>query len=46
MSQPGIVNCSQLLTIDKSRLLTRIGRISSDGQRKVDLALKASLGLT
>jgi mRNA interferase MazF len=45
-SRPGRVNCSQLLTIDKSRLLTHIGRVSSDGQRRVDLALKASLGLT
>ena len=38
-----MVNTAQLLTIDKSRLQKRLGRLSESVLRKVDEAIRASL---
>jgi mRNA interferase MazF len=38
-----MVNAAQLLTIDKSRLQKRLGRLSEPIMRKVDEAIRVSL---
>lgn len=39
------VNCAQILTIDKTRLMKRIGMLSQDRMREVDQAIRISLAL-
>ncbi len=39
------VNCSQLLTVDQSRLLEKIGSLGAERMRDVDRALAYELGL-
>ena len=39
------VKCEQVMTIEKSRLMRRRGRISPDELRQVDMALKLSFNL-
>ncbi|MBI2912765.1 MAG: type II toxin-antitoxin system PemK/MazF family toxin [Chloroflexi bacterium] len=45
LPQESYVNFSQLLTIDKSRLLRRAGRLQPNKMRQVDAAISVSLGL-
>jgi mRNA interferase MazF len=45
LPRAGHVNCSQLLTIDKSRLIEKIGALSSSKMVEVDRALLYELGL-
>jgi len=40
-----IVLCEQIRTIDKSRLIEKIGTVDKETQREIDLALKKSIGL-
>ena len=39
------VNASQILTVDKSRLVKRLGSLSAERRREVDRAIKISLSL-
>jgi mRNA interferase MazF len=43
MSQPSMVNFAQILTVDKSRLLHRMGALSSERMEMVNSAIKISL---
>lgn len=45
LPRPSAVNCAQVRTIDLARLGDRIARLDEDVMRRVDEALKASLGL-
>jgi len=45
LPREGMVLTEQLVTIDKTRLGKRIGRLSDDEMRKVDMALQRSLAL-
>jgi len=45
LSQPSAVILNQIRSIDRQRLLKRIGQIDSATQQRVDAALKISLGL-
>ena len=45
LKEKSMVNTAQLLTLDKSRLLRKMGSLSADRLTEVDLALKISLGL-
>jgi len=45
LPQDSIVKCEQLQTIDQSRLGRRIGTLSTDRIRQVDIALRRSLAL-
>jgi len=40
-----MVNLAQVLTLDKSRLMRRLGRLSPDALLDADRALAISLGL-
>ena len=42
---PSVVLTEQILTIDKSRVIKFIGRISNEQMRSVDKAIKVSLGI-
>ena len=42
---PSVVLTEQILTIDKSRVIKFIGRISDEQMRSVDKAIKVSLGI-
>lgn len=45
LKQDSVVLLNQIRTIDKQRLITYWGRLSPETMRKVDEALKISLGL-
>lgn len=45
LRKPSHVNCSQLLTIDKARLLEKVGSLSPERMREIDRALAYELGL-
>ncbi len=40
-----MVNLAQILTLDKGRLIQKIGTVGADKMREVDEAIKVSLGL-
>lgn len=42
---PSVVLTEQILTIDKSRVIKYVGKISDEQMRSVDKAIKVSLGL-
>jgi mRNA interferase MazF len=43
LPQPSMVNLAQLLTLDKSRLLRRLGALSSERMEQVNTAIRISL---
>jgi mRNA interferase MazF len=45
LSVPSSINLSQIRSVDRERLLKRLGVFEADVMRKVDQALKVSLGL-
>jgi mRNA interferase MazF len=45
LEKDSIVNLSQILTIDKERLVRKIGNLNPDIMEKVNNAIKISLGL-
>lgn len=45
LDERSLVNLSQLLTIDKTRLMKRLGRLGPRQVKEVDEAVKISLGL-
>ena len=45
LPETSAVNCSQILTIDKTRLTRRVGRVSQAAMARVDHALLVSLDL-
>jgi mRNA interferase MazF len=45
LTHPTDVKCEQVMTIEKSRLMRRRGRISPEELRQVDIALKLSFSL-
>lgn len=45
LPRAGHVNCAHLLTIDQSRLESRIGMLSPESMRQVDAALRYELDL-
>lgn len=46
LTDPSIVNCAQVRTVDKSRLsATPIGRLDDETMRAIDEALRVSLGM-
>ncbi len=45
LKENSTINLSQILTVDKSRLLRKVGHIGRNRITEVDAALKVSLGL-
>ena len=45
LPRDGHINCAQILTIDRSRLTARIGKLSEERMRQVDAALRYELDL-
>lgn len=45
LKQPSFVKCEQLMTIDKSRLLTRIGTLDAQHMASVEASIKKALDL-
>lgn len=45
LEKDSAVNASQILTIDKTRLVRKMGRFSAERMRQVDRAIKISLAL-
>ncbi len=45
LKQASMVNLAQLLSVDKSRLLRRIGHVGNESMLQVDKAIGISLGL-
>lgn len=45
LKEPSMVNLAQVLTIDKSRLMKKLGSLNPERVHQVDEALKISLGL-
>ena len=45
LKQPSMANLAQLLTIDKTRLLKRLGSVKLERMWEVDNAIRISLGL-
>lgn len=39
------VNCAQILTVDKTRLIKKLGMLSQERMREVDQAIRISLAL-
>lgn len=46
LDKASVVQCDQIKSLDKSRIVARRGRFSPDTMKKRDVALKISLGLT
>lgn len=46
LSQPSVIMTEQIRTIDKSRLLDRVGMLSPEKQEQVDRALRISFALS
>ena len=46
LPNPSIVLCNQIRSIDKKRILKRLGRVKPERMNDVDTALRISLGLT
>jgi mRNA interferase MazF len=45
LAKPSVVNVSQIITVDKSFLTRRVGRLSLRSLREVDDGLRLALGL-
>lgn len=45
LSSDSMVNCAQVLTVDKSRLKKRLGRLDDNSMGQVEKALRISLDL-
>ena len=45
LKEPSIVNLAQVLTLDKTRLMKRLGSVEAEKLREVDTAIRVSLGL-
>lgn len=45
LKEDSMINLAQILTIDKNRLIKRLGQISEDRMKEVDEAAAVSLGL-
>lgn len=45
LKEPSMVNLAQVLTLDKTRLMKRLGSVRAERLREVDTAIRVSLGL-
>ena len=45
LKDPSMVNLAQVLTLDKTRLMKRLGSVKAEKLREVDRAIRVSLGL-
>jgi mRNA interferase MazF len=45
LKETSMVNLAQVLTIDKGRLIKKLGKLGEDKMREVDEAIKISLGI-
>ena len=45
LERPSAINCDELVTIDKSRLVRRVGRLSEPRRREFRRALAFALGM-
>ena len=45
LDYPGIIQCDQIRTIDKNRVIKKIGSLDPSRMKEVDQAIKVSLGL-
>lgn len=45
LREPSMVNLAQLLTIDKERLIKKLGQLGTEKMQEIDEAIKISLGL-
>lgn len=45
LKEPSMVNLAQVLTIDKARLMKRLGAVKAEKLREVDTAIRVSLAL-
>lgn len=46
LEKESVVNAAQILAVDKSRLVRKLGSLSVEKMNKINQALKISLGLT
>ncbi|MEK6599937.1 MAG: type II toxin-antitoxin system PemK/MazF family toxin [Deltaproteobacteria bacterium] len=45
LKEPSMANISQVLTIDKERLIKKLGQLGTDTMQEIDEAIKISLGV-
>jgi mRNA interferase MazF len=45
LAEPRVANASMVMTYDRSRVVSRAGRVSAEAQERVDAALQLHLGL-
>lgn len=45
LKEPSMVNLAQVLTIDKERLIKKLGQLWADKMQEIDEAIKISLGV-
>ena len=45
LKEPSMVNLAQVLTIDKERLIKRLGQLGADKMQEIDEAIRISLGV-
>lgn len=45
LKEPSMVNLAQVLTIDKTRMIKRLGAMKAEKLREVDGAIRVSMGL-
>jgi mRNA interferase MazF len=45
LKQSSMVNLAQILTIDKGRLIKKLGHVGDDKMKEIDEAIKVSLGI-
>ena len=45
LKESSMVNLAQVLTLDKTRLMKRLGSVKAEKLREVDMAIRVSLGL-
>ena len=45
LKEPSMVNCAQILTVDKARLLRRVGALARERMQAVNSAVTVSLGV-
>ena len=45
LKQSSMVNLAQILTIDKGRLIKKLGHVGDDKMKEIDEAMKVSLGI-
>lgn len=45
LKEPSMVNLAQVLTLDKTRLMKRLGSVTAEKLREINVAIRVSLGM-